>query len=129
MYRFGDAAKDICWKCRGTGTEPEYKTVEYTPEQAQLRRDKATAKKLGTVADQLRRMGFNADGFGWRPRGNSFAVRDRLKALGGTWNGSTWTVPVEPDFIESDRVAASDCTVIEERGELLKFEYVRWRWC
>lgn len=98
-------------------------------EQAQLRRDKATAKKLGTVADQLRRMGFNADGFGWQPRGNSFAVRDRLKALGGTWNGSTWTVPVEPDFIESDRVAASDCTVIEERGELLKFEYVRWRWC
>ena len=74
-----------CWKCNATGVGKERTTIEYTPEQQQLRAEKATAKRLGPVEQQLEKLGFSKDGKGYRPIGDTFSVRDEIKAAGGVF--------------------------------------------
>lgn len=100
-----------CFDCGGSGLGPERKTVEYTPEQRQLRQEKAAAKRLGTLEQQFRALGCNTDGVGYRVLGDSYAVKDKIKQAGGRWNGVFWTMPEKPDFAESMEIHARiiDC--------------------
>ncbi|MBO4725244.1 MAG: hypothetical protein J5622_01935 [Firmicutes bacterium] len=106
-----------CFGCGGSGITKEYKTVEYTPEQRQLRLEKATAKRLGTVAQQYAAKGLNADGVGYIPRGNTYPIKDRIKADGGVWNTARgWIMPIKPDYIDSIEIRAE----LKEYGEYVK---------
>lgn len=118
-----------CWRCGGTGIEAERKTVEYTPEQQQLRTEKATAKRLGTVEQQLRAMGFNpATGKAYIAKGDTFAVKDQLREAGGRWDPwkRRWVLPERPDFCECDEVT-TDALEFEEYGEFVRYTVVRWK--
>lgn len=106
-----------CWKCGGSGIREEYKTVEYTPEQRILRNEKAIAKRLGTVEEQFAENGLNASGIGFKPIGETYPLKDRIKADGGKWHRAYgWIMPVKPDYIESVEVHAE----IREYGEYVK---------
>lgn len=109
-----------CWKCGGSGIREEYKTVEYTAEQLQLRREKAIAKRLGSVERQFAALGLNAEGVGYIPKGNTFPLKERIKADGGRWGRYGWVMPVKPDYIESEEVHAE----IREFGEFVKYSVV-----
>ncbi len=125
-----------CWRCMGTGIEAEHTGIEaehtvigYTPEQIQLRREKATAKRLGTLEQQLLAMGFDPETrTAYRPIGNTFAIKDAIKDLGGVWDRryGWWTVPTKPDFCESVELTMDDLSV-EEYGEYVRYCVVRWR--
>lgn len=118
-----------CWRCMGTGVEKEHTVVEYTAEQAKLRQEKATAKRLGTVEQQLRAMGFNPETrTAYRPVGSTFAIRDAIRSLGGVWDPryAWWTVPVKPDFCDSVELTMADL-IVEEHGESVRYNVVRWR--
>lgn len=103
---FSDLDHGRCFDCGGSGIGPERKTVEYTPEQQQMRREKATAKRVGTLEQQFRALGCNADGVGYRVLGDSYAVKDQIKRAGGRWNGVFWVMPTKPDFADSVEVRA-----------------------
>ena len=125
---FTDLDKGVCWGCIGSGIGPERKTTEYTLEYRKIQNAKRTAKRLGTAQDQLRGMGFGADGVGYRVTGNSYPVREKIKEAGGRWNGRFWLMPEEPDFIGSEKVLASEATEVENFGtEDAGWQVVRWR--
>ncbi len=118
-----------CWRCMGTGIETEHTVIEYTAEQIQLRREKATAKRLGTLEQQLRAMGFDPETrTAYCPIGNTFAVKDALKALGGVYDRryGWWIVPSKPKFCESVELTMDDLSV-EEYGDYVRYCVVRWR--
>lgn len=118
-----------CWRCMGSGIEDEHTVVEYTLEQQQLRAEKRTARRLGTVEQQLRRMGFDAESkVAYRSTGNTFSVKDTLKVLGGVWDSryGHWTLPVKPDCCESEKLTL-DSVEIEEYGTCIKYQVVRWK--
>ncbi len=124
-----------CWGCGGTGMCAAYNTVEYTPEQSRLRRMKATAKRIGSVAEQLTAMGFNSDGIAYRPIGDTFSVKDRIRESGGRYTSQRgWIVPESLDFIECERLTASEFTTMIEHvladkdgNELFKYVSVQWK--
>lgn len=110
-----------CWKCNATGVGKERTTIEYTPEQQQLRAEKATAKRIGPVEQQLEKLGFSKDGEGYRPLGDTFSCRERIKAAGGAFQRQRfWIMPVMPDFIESEPVTFD----VHEFGEFVKYKVV-----
>lgn len=115
-----------CWKCCGTGIVEEYRTVEYTPEQQQMRKEKAILKRIGSAEDQLRAMGFNTRiGLAYRCLGNTFPIKERIKALGGRWTNVGWVMPVRPDFCECQELTTDD-VIIEAFGEYYPRQVVRW---
>ena len=111
-----------CWRCGATGVVKEYKTVEYTPEQDKLRREKARAKKLGSLEDQFKAMGFNSNGVGFILKGNTYPIKDRIKADGGRYNSFRgWIMPFKPDYwTDFEEVHA----VINDMGEYFKYQSV-----
>lgn len=82
----------ICFDCNGSGVR-EYEEKEYTEEylkkleeQRKRRQEKADAKRRAE-ADELNkafceRNGFNSEGKAYVALGNSFEIKDELKALG-----------------------------------------------
>ena len=118
-----------CWRCMGTGIEDEYKTTEYTPEQLRLRLAKKTVKRIGTVEQQLRAMGFSQDGVAYIPIGNTFPVKDEIKAAGGVYDRARgWVSPVPLDFIECRRVEAKDVLKFTDYAEgEIKWTVVHWK--
>lgn len=110
-----------CWKCGATGKGKERNVVEYTPDQAQMRAERATAKRLGPVEQPLERLGFSRNGEGYRPLGDTFSCRERIKAAGGVFQRQRfWIMPAKPDFIESEPVTFD----IRECGQLVKYDVV-----
>ena len=113
-----------CWGCGATGIVEEYKTVEYTPEQAQLRREKSRAKKLGTVEQQLSALGFNKEGVGYILRGDTFAIKEQIKRDGGRYNSFRgWVMPFKPDYWDDFKEIHA---VIEDCGEQFKYKFVHF---
>ena len=120
--KLGDILDAVrCTECNGTGKGKERTTIEYTPEQQQLRAEKATAKKLGTIEQQLKKLGFSEDGKGYRPLGNIFHVMDKIKKAGGVYQShGFWIMPTKPDFIESEPVTFD----VREQGGGVKYKVV-----
>ena len=113
-----------CWKCNGSGKQAEWKMTEYTPEQMQLRQEKQTAKRVGSVESQLAKMGFGKDGLGYIPRGNTYPFREQIRAIGGVWHSYFWLSPIKPDFIDSIEVKASEVTEVLTHGQYVTRQVV-----
>lgn len=121
-----------CFGCAGSGTVEEYRTVVYTPEQERLRDAKRRAKKLGTVAEQLRVRGYGADGVGYIPTGDTYSHRAEISELGGYWDCARrrWVMPVAPAFSEYTTENAWDHAHVEHIDEQgFGYDLVVWHFC
>jgi len=112
----------ICYACGGTGKRAKPLTVkEYTPEYAaklEARRVAKQAKYEADHADEIaaakaaqekreaewrqentRRVfkdwGLNADGIGYILTGDTYGIKEQIKAAGGRWRYGVWICPVE----------------------------------
>lgn len=79
----------VCFKCGGSGHHPhtwKELTPEYAAKLAERRVAKARAKAPEKNRKFLASQGFSEDGRAWFPVGNTFAIKDHLKAAGARYN-------------------------------------------
>lgn len=99
----------LCFQCNGSGVE-EWEEKEYTPEyEAKLlaQREKKEARKLEKAkaqaaeknAEFLKNNGFTADGITYFVLGNTYEIKDELKAQGAKWDGNSkhWHMATKPE--------------------------------
>lgn len=86
-YEHIDGAR--CWDCGATGIEPTYTWKEYTPEYAAKLAERRKAKAIKKAPEANRKFfekaGFNADGKTYVVIGDTYAIKDALKAAGAAW--------------------------------------------
>ena len=125
-----------CWGCGGTGRRSKpaiYK--EYTPEhqakldaqrikRAEKRLEERREKAQELNSDFFQRNGFNADGNMWIVLGNSYDIKDELKALGCKFSSplSCWCCDHELEGYDTIKLNASEMYEADDAGCYL------WRW-
>lgn len=109
-----------CWKCGGSGYAP----YEYT-EDSDERKEKKTEKnkvKLIMQADQhnenfFKSYGFNKDGISYIIPGNTFDIKDDIKAAGGKFDYLMgWKLPQKPTQWDSIEISINDIAEKDENG-------------
>lgn len=87
-YEHIDGAR--CWDCGATGIENTYTWKEYTPEYAEKLAARRKAKAIKEAPERNRKFfenyGLNADGRTWLVIGNTYEIKDELKAAGAKFN-------------------------------------------
>lgn len=109
-----------CFECWGAGII-EWDEKEYTPEyEAKLaeRRARKAEKKLAEEkahaaeknAEFFKRNGFNAEGHTWVVLGNTYDIKEELKAQGAKWDNLSrhWHMPTKPENLDSIELTADD---------------------
>ena len=79
----------VCFLCGGTGVHPTkvvVRTAEYAAKLDANRLEKARKTASARNAEYLRRQGFSVDGKTWVVMGNTYEIKDQLKAVGCKWN-------------------------------------------
>ena len=79
----------VCFLCGGTGrygTKMLVRTVEYQNKLDERRLEKARKTAGARNAEYLHRQGFSADGKAWVVMGNTYEIKDQLKAAGCKWS-------------------------------------------
>lgn len=78
-----------CFHCGGTGEYP-HSWKEYTPEYAAKLEERRIAREKKKAPEKnakfLRDNGFNEEGFTWIVLGNTFEIKEELKAAGAKFN-------------------------------------------
>lgn len=89
IHYYSHVDAGLCYLCNGSGyhetTWKEY-TPEYAEKLAERRRKKARAKAPETNAKFFGKMGMSAEGKAWLVLGNTFEIKDQLKADGAKFN-------------------------------------------
>lgn len=90
LYGYEHVAGGVCFKCGGTGIENSYSWKEYTPEYAaklaERRRLKAIAKAPQANKEFFIKNGFDENGNIFIVIGDTFAIKDNLKAAGAKYS-------------------------------------------
>lgn len=79
----------VCFLCGGDGrygTKVLVRTVEYQSKLDAQRLEKARKTAGARNAEYLHRQGFSADGKAWVVMGNTYEIKDQLKAAGCKWS-------------------------------------------
>lgn len=108
----------VCWKCGGSG-KVLGKWIERTPEyEAKLeakRRAKQEAKEaeLQKKMDEIRiewlkRNGFTEDGFTFLFLGDTYSMKDEIKALGGRYDACGWHIDHEVEGFQFLKVSKDE---------------------
>lgn len=111
-YEHVDGAR--CWKCGATGMEPKaYQWKVYTPEYAKKLADRRRAKMIAQVPETNREFfeknGFDSEGKTHVVLGDTYAMRDELKAAGAKYNDAlTWHFAHKPDDFDTFEINISD---------------------
>ena len=91
IYYYAHVEGGICFKCGGTGVF-HHKIIERTPEyeeKLRLRRlEKARKNAPQRNKDYFKSIGLSEDGKAWIVLGNSYEIKEELKAAGATYNSS-----------------------------------------
>lgn len=125
-----------CWECGGTGMRHSPKIYkEYTPEyeeKLKAKRLKAQEKRIAEKREKAQelnaefytRNGFDQDGNMWIVLGNSFEIKEELKALGCKFSSqlSCWHTDHELEGYETLKLNASEMYEIDDAGVYL------WQW-
>ena len=109
-----------CFECGGSGIV-EWEEKEYTPEyeaKLQAQREKREAKKLEKAkaqaaeknAEFFKNNGFTADGITYFVLGNTYEIKEELKAQGAKWDNISnhWHMPVKPEGREVFEVSVDE---------------------
>lgn len=90
---------ETCWECGGTGKRKKPAIVKkYTPEYEAVLAEKAHKRFLKRQAEEnaafFRKNGFAEDGTGYVFTGDTYDIKDKLKAGGARWNNFLhWVAP------------------------------------
>lgn len=109
-----------CFDCGGSGIS-EWEEKEYTPEyevKLQAQREKRAEKKLAKEREQateknaefFEKNGFNADGKTYFVLGNTYAIKEELKAQGAKWDNVSrhWHMAVKPEGLKTFEVSVEE---------------------
>ena len=110
-----------CWKCHDSGYFPHI-VKEYTPEYLEKQRQKSAAKQL---ADNLKNLPRNLKGNTpfismekpiYAVKGNTYAIKDELKAKGARWVWAlrTWVFDNPTDEYETVEINFTDICELNE---------------
>lgn len=131
----------ICFECNGSGIN-EWESKEYTPEYEQKlieRRQKANEKRLekrkAESAERnkefFKQHGFNENGKTYVALGNTYAIKDDLKAKGFKYKEymGGWYSPVEVEGVDTleisvDDIFFKDCSDTYEWNSMVKNFYI-----
>lgn len=110
----------VCFNCGGTG----YKVrnwKEYTPEYAKKLEERRIARLKKTAPERnakfLKKEGFSEDGKAWVVLGNTYEIKDELKASGCKWNNLLgWHFNHEVADYETFMVTVDDVMSIGHDG-------------
>lgn len=111
-YEHIDGAR--CWNCGATGREDKpYTWKVYTPEYAKKLADRRRAKMIAQAPETNRAFfeenGFDADGKTHVVLGDTFAMKDELKAAGAKFNDYLgWHFASKPDGFATFEVSISE---------------------
>ncbi len=111
-YEHIDGAR--CWDCGATGVEPKpYTWKVYTPEYAQKLADRRRAKMIARAPEANRayfeKNGFDTDGKTYIVLGNTYDMKDQLKAAGAKFNDALgWHFASKPDGFDTVEVSISE---------------------
>ena len=122
-----------CWSCGGSGMRSKPMIFkEYTPEheaKLEAQRAKRAEKRLAERraeaqelnSDFFKRNGFNADGEMWIVLGDSYDIKDELKALGCKFAKalSCWHCDHELDGYDTIKLTASEMYDVDNAGVYL----------
>lgn len=110
----------VCFDCNGAGWV-EYETKEYTPEyeeklrqQAEKRRERKIAKEREKApelnAEFFKKNGFNPEGKTYFVLGDTYSIKDELKAQGAKWDNLSrhWHMPTPPEGREYLELTVDD---------------------
>lgn len=110
-YEHVDGAR--CWKCGATGHFTHTWTVmtpEYAAKLAAKRDERTRKKNLAGRAEFLEHEGFNVDGVTFVVIGNTFAIKDELKAAGAKFNYVLgWHFADKPEAYASVELTVTEC--------------------
>lgn len=118
----------VCYRCGGSGKELEV-TKEYTPEyeaklaarrQKKQEKEAAKRKELADAANAkfFKKYGFNSEGFMWIILGNTFEIKDDLKALGCKYeNCLGWHCDHDLEGYSTLKIHCSDIYYVNVYGE------------
>lgn len=109
-----------CYECGGTGKRRKPLIVkDYTPEHEAKLAEAAHKRRLKRIAEDnatfFKRNGFAEDGTGYVFTGDTYAVKDDLKAGGARWNN--WLGWIAPQAIGDHpcvHVRAEDICVLDD---------------
>ena len=89
IWYYSHVSAGQCFMCGGTGYK-ETKWKEYTPEYAEVLRQRRLAKARKTAPERnaklLEKLGMNAEGKTWVVMGNTFEIKDELKEKGAKYS-------------------------------------------
>jgi hypothetical protein len=119
-YEFIDGAR--CWKCNATGHFTRkyiIRTPEYERKLAARRIERARIKNLAERPAFLEENGFNEDGITYVVVGNTYEIKDVLKAMGAKFNEFIkWHLPFDPEGYTTVEMSVEECFREEETGLL-----------
>lgn len=81
----------VCFMCGGSGRghrQVTVRTYEYNQKLINARLEKARKTAGERNAKYLRSRGFSSDGFAWIVMGNTFEIKEQLKAAGARWDST-----------------------------------------
>lgn len=102
----------ICFKCGGTG-EFGHTWKEYTPEYAAKLEERRIAREKKKAPERnskiLKDNGFNEDGFMWIVLGDTYSIKEDLKAAGAKFDRVfLWHFDHEPEEFSCVRISIED---------------------
>lgn len=109
-----------CFLCGGSGIHQQ-NWKEYTPEYAEKlearRLARAKAKSAEKNAKFLERNGFDQNGYAWVVLGDTYKIKDELKALGCRFNGVMgWYSDKDLEGYDTLRISVDDCYATDYAG-------------
>lgn len=102
-----------CFLCGGSGIH-QTTWKEYTPEYAKKLEERRTARAIAKSEDKnakfLEKKGFSKDGHAWVVLGDTFKIKDELKALGCHYHGLLgWYSDHDLEGYKTLKVSIDDC--------------------
>lgn len=129
-----------CFDCGGSGIN-EWEEKEYTPEyeaKLQAQREKRFEKKKAAAmekaaernAEFFKKNGFTADGKTYFVLGNTYDIKEELKAQGAKWDNASshWHMATKPEGREVFEVSVDDMYDADYSGTYFWNNFVRFEW-
>ena len=116
----------VCFKCNGSGSYP-HKYIERTPEYAAKLAERRLAKRIKEAPERNAKffasIGFSAEGLAWIAVGNTYPIKDQLKAAGARYHEYFgWHFDHKPEGFETAELNISEVSDVLPDGTVVLFD-------